>query len=185
MSKLTVRKQGSRIYVLGESYPYREQLRNLNCHWDSAARAWWVGVAKEVELMELIERINQGAEAAAPVSDNIDNQRVYGKVDYKERNYYVIGRNREETRYYLSTLDGKTRFWVDAAATKWLKTYHEKERYGRKTPMTLGDLARFIEKRKQAEKEIKEGRIPGGYAIDLEDGLIKPIWECDMPDRHY
>lgn len=43
---LTYETVGPRVYVRGNSFPYRDAIRAAGGHWDADEKAWWVGVAK-------------------------------------------------------------------------------------------------------------------------------------------
>ena len=178
-------KVGTRIYVAGNTYAVKDQLKQAGCHWDGDRKQWWIGAAKAAAIASLVS----GISAAPAAPENLDDCRVYAKVDYKGRQYYVIGESTDRCR--LTVLDGSIDFWSDKSACDLIKEYQPREvwdgrRYSGKTVTrytTLGGIRNFVAAAKQADKEIASGQVPAGYAVDLEDGLVKRISECDMADR--
>lgn len=178
-------KVGTRIYVTGNTYSVKDQLKQAGCHWDGERKQWWIGPTKAEAIASLVSGI-----VAAPASPkNLDDCRVYAKVSYKGRQYYVIGESADRCR--LTVLDGSIDFWCDKSACDLIKEYQPRQvwdgrRYSGKTVTrytTLGGIRDFIAQSRRDEKEIASGEVPHGYAVDLEDGGVKRISECDMPDR--
>jgi hypothetical protein len=181
---IATERVGARVYVTGNTYEIRGQLKNAGCHWDGDRKAWWIGAAKASELESLIAGLGS-APAAAQSSEqreDVSGRPVYGKVEYKGRAYYVIGISQRTGKLWLTVLDGSINFWAAETACRWTKTYEPREYRGRREHQTLGGLRRFIERSREADREIAAGRIPHGYAIDREDGQVKRRSECDMPE---
>src|SRR5690554_3443090 len=105
-STISLEKVGSRIYVTGNTYPIRSQLKDIGCHWDGDRKQWWIGTAKVKQVEELLA----GA-SSQPQKENLDEARVYGKVEYKGKTYYVIAQSRSNGRVRLTVLDGSIDFW--------------------------------------------------------------------------
>lgn len=173
---------GTRVYVTGNTYAVKDQLKSAGCHWDGDRRQWWIGKAK----LSAIEGIVSGLASAPAPKEDISTRRVYAKVEYKGRTYYVIGESGDRCR--LTVLDGSLDFWADMSACTLLNEYPGRQvwdgRRGNGTVTrytTLGSLRDFIAQRKADEKTVASGEIPDGWCVDLEDGAVKPRHECDMP----
>ena len=50
MNGLNFITEGKRVWIEGNSYPYKQAIRNAGGHWDPETRRWWVGTAKLEEL---------------------------------------------------------------------------------------------------------------------------------------
>lgn len=182
---IATEKVGARIYVTGNTFAVKDRLKAAGCHWDGERKQWWIGVAKADKISGIVGQLD-GAEAP---KESLDDRRVYAKVQYKGRTYYVVGESGDRCR--LTVLDGSLDFWTDKSACSLLKEYTPREvwdgrRYSGKTVTqytTLGSLRDFIADCREADKAIAAGEVPDGYAIDHEDGAIKRISECDIPDR--
>jgi len=173
---------GARVYVTGNTYAVKDALKSAGCHWDGDRRQWWIGKAKLSRITDIV-----GELASAPAAkEDIGARRVYARVEYQGRSYYVIGESQDRCR--LTVLDGSMEFWADKAECKLLKEYPGRQvwdgRRGNGTVTrytTLGSLRDFISQRKSDEKSVAAGEIPDGWCVDLEDGMVKPRHECDMP----
>src|SRR5262249_36438862 len=53
MSSVALIEEKSRIYLTGNTFPIREQIKNLGGHWDGERRAWWVGKGKREAIAAL------------------------------------------------------------------------------------------------------------------------------------
>lgn len=174
-------KLGTRVYVTGNTYPIKAELKSAGCHWDGDRKLWWIGAAKAESIAAIVGGMN-GKEAP---KEDLDGKRIYAKVSYKGRNYYVIAEGTEKVR--LTVLDGSIDFWADRGLCELVKRYEVRTRfggYGRgqvEVYQTLGSMRRFIAESRQADKQIAAGEIPDGYCVDNEDGMVKRRSECDMP----
>lgn len=52
----TVDRHGERYYILGDSYEWRDELRNAGCRYDPDRREWWIG--EKDEAKEIAGRLN-------------------------------------------------------------------------------------------------------------------------------
>lgn len=180
---IRLEKQGQRIYLLGDTYGMKDQIKAMGGHWDADRRAWWVGTKKEAEARQLAE-----GGAGPPTKQNPDDIRLTGKGRYKGRVYYAGSITRDGTRVRLLTLpDTKGEyldFWAPCAEVEEIKRYAPREYRGRQEYTTLGSIARFIEK----ERRARERGDPvcaacgksGELVQDLEDGLMKHRGCCDI-----
>lgn len=195
---LGVEKVGQRIYVTGNTYPFRAKLKQAGCHWDGQRKQWWIGASKEAEIRALVATPAECSDEGS-AERSLDDCSVYGKVSYTSNGgntgtYYVIGESgRTDTpRVRLTDLAGKIDFWVDLSAVSWVKRYSPREErgaYGRPTGrtryQTLGGLRRFVERSRRADQRgdarCAECNQPGELVRDMEDGLMKHRRCCDMP----
>lgn len=195
---LTTEKVGKRIYVIGDTYPIKDKLKNEGAHWDNDRKAWWIGAGKESAIQHIINP-PVGSTPVAPVEKNLDDLRVVGKANYKGRTYYALWYGYSEKyngfRAHLSSLDNKIDFWCDASPNGQgddslmaviVKTYASREYRGRTEYTTLGSLKRFIEGQKSSESKGLEacaecGKRSGDLHLDLEDGMMKCYSCCDIP----
>lgn len=161
-------KVGRRIYVTGNTFPIKDKLSGI-------------GTSKADALYALLNSL-EGKEAP---KEDLSNKRLFGKVNYKGRNYYVIAEGQDRLR--LTVLDGSIDFWADRSLCELVKRYEVRTRfggYGRgqvEMYTTLASIREFISESKQADKQIAAGEIPEGYCVDLEDGGVKRRSECDIP----
>lgn len=145
-------KVGSRIYVVGNTYPIKDQLKAAGCHWDGDRKQWWIGAAKAAAIDAIVGKVD-GQDVPEPKKD-LGSKEVHGKVEYKGRTYYVICESKDGGRLWLTVLDASIDFWADAAACQWIKRYEARERfagYGRGTVreyQTLGGIRRYVERMK-------------------------------------
>src|SRR5690606_34018090 len=117
---LKIEKVGRRIYVLGDSYPFRRQLRAAGCKWDADRHQWWIGSTKLDVLERLIAEINahSGDIEERRQADRLeaDRRHILGRAEYKGRTYYVVwrGQTRRGDAVKLLFRDGSKTFWADA-----------------------------------------------------------------------
>lgn len=180
---IELKTEGRRIYFVGNTYSAKDQIKSIGGHWDADRKAWWIGSASKAEAEKIVSAAPAAGEyRPTPIERS---SRVYAKVAYKGRNYYVVAEGRERVR--LTVLDGSIDFWALKEACELVKTYAPRQKwggYGRsqvEVYTTIGSLRDFIEECKEADKAIKAGEIPDGYAVDLEDGCVKRLSECDIP----
>lgn len=184
-------KVGSRIYIVGNTYPIKDRIKAIGGHWDTDRKQWWVGTAKSAEVESLIANAPAVQDTYVPQPIGRD-ARVYRKVRYTSKagkvgTYYVVAEGRE--RYRLTTLDTKFDFWALHADCETVKVYQPRVRrgfYGRPDSTdytTLGRIADFIAESRRDERGIAAGNVPDGYCVDLEDGVVKRRSECDIPEN--
>jgi hypothetical protein len=67
---ISIRIQGRRIYIAGETYPVKDQIRAIGAKWDADHKMWWVGLTARAEAEQLAARLNaapaKASRAAAP-----------------------------------------------------------------------------------------------------------------------
>lgn len=135
---------GRRIYITGNTFPLKEALKSAGCQWDSERRQWWIGAGKQAEIDAII--------SAPPPKEDLSTKRLYGKAQYKGREYYMLGES-QTGKYRLTVLDGSIDFWADKAQCTVTKTYQARERRWRGKVVgtdytTLASIRRFIAQQK-------------------------------------
>lgn len=185
---VTTEKVGARIYVAGNTFSIKSQLKSAGCHWDGERKQWWIGAAKASQIESIVGGLD--GKTVDPDKEELADRPCTGKVEYKGRTYYVIGRSEKTGKLWLTVLDCKIDFWAAESECNWVKRYQEREErgaYGKSTGryshQTLGGIRRFIEKSKRDESTVKNGGVPDGWCVDLEDGCLKTRAQCDMPSN--
>lgn len=170
---IQIQTEGRRTYLLGNTYPVRDQIRALGAHWDPDRKAWWT--AKADEARQLVERLN-GAQAAPTASQSAASSKaprdgldsiVAGRATYKGRTYYLAGRctssrrgagwndsveavtTQDGAKVLLYFRDGSSQFWASRAEVQMAKSYDR--------PQTIRRLQEFAE---QARKDAANGITP-------------------------
>jgi hypothetical protein len=105
---------GTRYYITGNTYPYRETIKDCNDRWDAQRKQWYVcfeasAAAIAQRIISAADRITREREAerAADAEGLQPNTRLYGRADYKGRSYYVVSPGPD---WKLASLDGKLIF---------------------------------------------------------------------------
>jgi hypothetical protein len=160
--------KGSRAYFHGNTYPFKEQIKALQAHWDPDERAWWVGKSKLSAAEELVNRTeNQsgGSDSARSLEVVDSNTRILGRAKYKGKSGYLMlweGSTKHGPAVKLAFRDGSKIFWASAAEVTIEKYYESRERYGQIQYMTFGRLNYLAEEfkiQKQAEEATEKKRL--------------------------
>jgi hypothetical protein len=120
---ITIKKIARRFYLMGNTYPLKDAIRDAGCHWDADQKAWWT--AKEEVATRLAHASPTTNEAGkAPGKAAI----VAGRSLYKGKHFYVAGKrtgyhryeqgvemvtSRDGAKILLFSLDGSFQFWAD------------------------------------------------------------------------
>lgn len=149
---VTIEKVDRRYYIRGNTYTIKDQLRSAGCKWDADAKCWYTG---KKETAEKFAGKEVKTEFVKPTKDELAEKPCTGKVEYKGRQYYVIGRSQKTSKLWLTVLDCSIDFWAADADCKWTKHYAGREDYrsGRVEHQTVGGIRRFIESNKTAKAE--------------------------------
>jgi hypothetical protein len=166
-------KVGTRIYVVGNTYAIKGQLKSAGCHWDGERKQWWIGAAKANQIESIVGRLD-GAKVE-PSKSELADRPCTGKVEYKGRSYYVIGRSEKTGKLWLTVLDCSIDFWAAEFACKWVKRYEAREqwdgrRYSGRTEtvyQTVAKIRAFIERSKSNDAAKQNGTAE-----------TKRCWEC-------
>jgi hypothetical protein len=141
---ITTTQVGRRIYINGNTYPIREQLKALGCKPEKGSDGkfrWWVGTSKGNKLATLLA-------ADAPPPENPDTIVVCGRARYKGRSYYVRAvTEKDGGKLRLTTPDASIDFWVHVGPgddrASWERRYD--------TAKTLGEIRRFLARRRNPD----------------------------------
>lgn len=190
---VTLEQADRRVYLVGLPYPDKDLAKSrlglTGANWDPDRKQWWVGLAKLEAARALAAELNARTGPAA--GPNPAAVRVYAKVRYKGRTYYLAARGQTRVRLVsLPQADGTfLDFWADRAEVAVEKEYQPRRvgygRYAREEHQTLAGLAAFVA-RNQAARAAGAPTCPacgraGELVEDLEDGLHKCRGCCDMP----
>lgn len=190
----TLEQVGQRLYFRGAPFAAKDRLKSLGAKWDADARCWWIGAAKRLGAETLVADLNAAPAADAPAKSDApaEDNRVYAKVSYKGRNYFVVADT--GTRVRLTVLDGSVHFWADKSACDLVREYKGRDQWdGRRNSgktvtvyTTLESLCRFVDSQRSAEARGEEVcacgcGVRGELIPDLEDGLLKLPKCCDIP----
>lgn len=176
---IELKPEGRRIYIAGNSFPIKDDIKSAGGHWDGDRKQWWIGSGKLSEIESAIAKANESKPADGRCAEAPYSGEVWGKVLYKNRNYYVrwSGRTARGTdACRLVTLDGKLDFWADESACQWLKRYEKKGAYGKvdgrygRYP-TLSGIRSFVERRKADQASGVEVPLTRKDHEEIVDGL--------------
>ena len=148
---VTIEKQGRRFYVRGNTFAIKDKLKSAGCKWDAEARCWYTG---KKEIADKLAGTEIKTEFVKPTKEELAEKPCTGKVEYKGRQYYVVGRSKTG-KLWLTVLDCSIDFWAAESDCKWTKHYAGREdfRSGRVEHQTVGGIRRFIEREKSAKAD--------------------------------
>jgi hypothetical protein len=185
MSEISIRSEGRRHYVVGDTYPVREALRGAGLKWDPQAKAWWSGKRETAEaaISSVHGAGGNGNGGTAPQAERTDREApgedaiVAGRAEYKGRTYYLAGReqrgrsrhddtvspvtSRDGSRMLLYFRDGSSQFWAAAEAVEVTKTYRRSQ--------TIAGLREYAEQAKQTRAQGYEDGIPDGRRYECDE----------------
>lgn len=170
---VTTEKIGARIYIVGNTFSIKSELKSAGCHWDADRKQWWIGAAKADAIQSIVGQLD--GKTVETTKDDLADRRCDGKVEYKGRTYYVIGRSEKTGKLWLTVLDCSIDFWAAESDCRWVKLYEPFEKrdsrycYGRTKTVyqTVRRLRKFIEESKRNETEKRNGTAD-----------TKQCWEC-------
>lgn len=144
---MTIEQLGSRLYVVGDGFPVREQLKRAGCHWDAARKQWWIGTARRAAVEPLLSYSRDEAETVP-----LDAPAIRGRVSYRGKTYYLLadGVGRTGKPYAkLCYRDGTRVFWAAAASLAAgemviLKRYEE--------PRSIQSLRDYAQRRRAEDR---------------------------------
>lgn len=131
---IILQTEGRRVYLLGNTYPVKDQIKSGGGKWDAQRGAWYVGVQRKALAEQLAGKATEGLQqrAQAEREDGISTSArvIKGRAEYQGKTYYVlaVGRSQADGKPYakLAFRDGSRVFWAhDAGAVKVLKMYEE------------------------------------------------------------
>lgn len=165
MQTITLDIQSSRVYLRGNTFAAKDQIKAAGGHWDADARAWWIGKTKLAEAQRI---------AAAPVAASATTERkpetvsddtvIVGKASYKGKSGYLVlwtGTTSRGQAAKLAFRDGSKIFWANLSEVCIEKRYHCHEYRGHSEPgMTFGRLNRLRD-------DFKAGKASGKSDMEL------------------
>lgn len=165
---LTLDHQGRRVYLRGNTFPIKDQIRAQGGRWDADKKAWWVGAGKETSFSDILNVPAQPANEGG--SEKVsDDTKIRGKVSYKGKTYFLICSSRDGGSHKVCTLDGNLCFWTNADnRAEVVKQYGKARRFrgygnrGREGDIeypTLGSLRKFIERAKNGPSENEPTKV--------------------------
>lgn len=162
---MKIEQTGQRIYLLGDTYPVKDQIKAAGGHWDPDRKAWWVGVAKRAEMEALSAKLgnpgngngqsaNGGQREPQPLRDG---DTIIGKAEYKGRHYILVWEGQTKRGYAakLAFTDGSQTFWASQGEYKVEKRFGG----GDRDDMTFGHYRRFCEQAQAARKEESASKV--------------------------
>lgn len=188
---LTVEQVGRRVYVVGDTFSLRERLKQAGCSWDADRRQWWIGAARRQAVVDIVAKADVSPQTAYKKAspEELSNLPCHGKVTYKNRQYYVVGRTRDGVKLHLTVLDCSIDFWAAASDCAWARRYtpHRSDRrYGDYRQQTVGRIRAFVSREEAAKQRgdavCAECGRTGELVYDHEDGLMKHRRCCDIPE---
>lgn len=138
---------GRRIYLRGNTYPIKDQIKSLGGHWDPDSRAWWVGTGKReaVETLAAAGANGNGNGNGNGDSVDLDARVIKGRAKYNGKTYYVLwaGTKRDGSPgAKLAFRDGSKTFWAkDGVQVQVLKTYQD--------PKSINSLRDYADRMKR------------------------------------
>lgn len=136
---ITLEKIGKRIYIRGNTYSIKDELKSLGAKWDPQGKAWWALSEKEDELKQVVK--------SALAKNGFKNLLVHGRAIYRGKAYYLLfeGETKRGYSIRLTFRDGSKDFWVkDVSDVQILKRYEH--------PRSIEDLHAYAKLKKQEIK---------------------------------
>lgn len=177
---LTVEKTGRRWYFLGNTYSIKDQLKQEGCKWDPERKAWWTG--KQGVADKFSGDIQPTEKSEDQKREELSSKDCFGKVKYKGKLYYVIGRS-GSGKLHLTVLDCSIDFWATEDSCVWEKRYAAKSHwggYGRgqvEQYQSVASIRRFIDRTKSESTAERESREDRAHAYREYGGVCR----CDKP----
>lgn len=79
---LSIKKEGRRYYILGNTFPVKDRLKAAKCRFDGDARAWWTSKKEVAETLvrSLGKEIEEKAKAQSEFKAELENRRKAGWI---------------------------------------------------------------------------------------------------------
>ncbi len=166
---ITIEREGSRIYISGDTFAIKDRLKALGCHPEPGPSGfrWWIGVAKAAQIYALVDSVKNADPNAPKPKQDPNDIRLTGKGIYKGRTYYAGSMTRDGLKVRLLTLPDKDGnyldFWALCSEVEQTKVYQIREYRGQKQYTTLGSIFSFIERQKNPATRRGECTECGAY----------------------
>lgn len=185
---IAIERSGTRVYLTGDTYPVKDQIKAIGGHWDGDRKAWWVGAAKAEAAQSLVSSLASAPASQPAVKQDPRDIRLTGKGRYKGREYFAGSMTRDGLKVRLLTLPDAAGnyldFWALCSEVEQTKSYRPREYRGRMEYTTLGSIASFIAREKRNRDAggdvCAECGKSGELVRDLEDGGMKHRHCCDI-----
>lgn len=140
---ISIRQDGRRLYLVGDTYPVKDQIRSAGGKWDLEHKAWYVGVQRRDVAERIITQCAGGGAAATTTTQSqappgLDAV-VACRATYHGHTYYAAGRiergrthwddqvraveSRDGSRVLLYFRDGSRSFWAATADVTFAHMY--------------------------------------------------------------
>lgn len=54
--KITIMQDGPRLYIVGDTFPIKDAIKEAGGHWDKELKQWWIGTKKRAEIEAAIAK---------------------------------------------------------------------------------------------------------------------------------
>lgn len=123
-----LREESGRLYLGGNTYPLRGEIKAMGGRWDAERKTWWVAVDRRADAERLLTQ--QPAAAYRPGLDAV----VAGRVTHMTREFYLAGKPAADggvtpvislagSKRLIYTLDGSAELWVGIYLTSVTELY--------------------------------------------------------------
>lgn len=100
---IAIKDLGRKLYVIGNTYPIRNELKGIGAQWDAAEKAWFVGAYRRAQLEALLSTPS----ASAPAQDALPAPS--GKLVPVTGNTYPV---RDRLRALGASWDAAAKVWM-------------------------------------------------------------------------
>lgn len=145
-----IETRNNRIYLVGDTYPIKDKLKQAGCRFDKDAKQWYGTTDLRTELTRIIAESasknasGQSGDYVEPTPEELGRKRILAKVEYKGRNYYAVAKSRTG-KYLLTPITCQFSFWALESVCSVVKEYQQKtDRNGNDDSLTLDSLREFL-----------------------------------------
>ena len=141
---------GDRYYLRGNfSAAIEQQLDEIGCEWDADRERWFTTDRDTaIKLVSSLVTESKQEEAEEAHREELAQKRLYGKVEYKGRTWYVVGIDKERNKFHLTTFSRKIDFWVAQDRCEWREKYAPRlSRRGDTQYRTIDGIRRYLARR--------------------------------------
>lgn len=166
---IQLQSEGRRHYLVGNTYPIKDQLRAAGAKWDAGRKAWWIG---KLDVAQKLAGSGSEASSDSRSSDYLTREsRIAGKATYRGKPYILVweGTTSRGRACKLAFSDGSKVFWADASEVQVTKRYEDREYGGRVEHMTFGGLQRARAKYARAREQGNEDGICNGQRYECPE----------------
>lgn len=135
--KITLLEEGTRVYLVGNTYPLKEILYSVGCRLDLTRKMMWIGLERKY----LVEGILKSHPSTKLPEDKkfARGTAIAGEGKYKGRTYYIAGtaikglipaedrvvllQSNNGSRLLLCSKDDVFSFWAEREKVQIIKSY--------------------------------------------------------------